>query len=114
MKLQELLLKLLEDGMTEVWFYRTYGPEDYEGKRDPLDLLLAPTGEEIARRFNWLEHGAPVWDKPCGQSMTFKELPAGAAELKVSFALTLLSVGIDAETVLDAGVRPATVSRRPH
>ncbi|WNK42628.1 hypothetical protein [Pantoea agglomerans] len=113
MELHELLKELLEDGMTMVWFFRTYGPKDDNGNPSLLDFILDESGEEIARRLFWHEQDRPVWKKYCWQAIRFESLPVGAAELQVNQVLCMLTLGIETELALSNAVMPAEVNRRP-
>lgn len=90
----ELFTELQEDGYQSVWRYKVF-------QRDTdvllFELLLLPSGEEVARKPYYPDQPDREWEMTCWpRDPVFRTLPEGAVEIPVSIARTRLLLGATA------------------
>lgn len=93
MGLIELYAELKMDGVTGVWFFVASGPEDDDGGRMRIELMLNPDGSEIARRTCYPDQPERGWERTFWpHEPVFRSRPEGAVSMDTGevFTRTLL------------------------
>lgn len=90
----ELFTEFENDGYQSVWLYSVFQPDT---ETLLFELLLLPSGEEVARKPYYPDQPDRGWEMTCWpRDPVFRTLPEGAIEIPVCTARTRLLLGADA------------------